>query len=373
MKLKQLILLVISVILTSLSYAQDSEIPRGFWEIPKTDAILKIGGYVKLDMIHDFDNISSPFFFDVATIATDGSKRQETRFNARESRFKLDFRIPNKDIKMFIETDFYGANNSLRLRHAYVTYKGWLAGQSWSNFMDENIVPSTLDFEKPLAYALVRHAMLRYKFTLKDNMYLSLALEQPSANGQLPAQAGAYESNFPDLTARYRITENWGHAQLSAYLAQVKYRFDAGGSDDLTQMGVNLSLKLNLASDTYFTGQLLYGSGMTRYRGGESIGLDANGNIESISEFAFTTALHHAWDEKWKSLVVYNHGELDNTAGQPSSDLSKTNYFAVNTTYNLTPSTIIGLEYLNGSRENINGAKGGANRIQFSFKQSINM
>lgn len=352
---------------------QGNETPKGFWKIPKTDAIIKVGGYVKLDAIHDFDNISSPYFFDVSKIATDNSKGEATRFNARESRIKFDFRIPNKDIKMYVEGDFYGVNGAFRLRHAYATYKGWLAGQTWSNFMDENIIPPTLDFEKPLAYAFARHALLRYKFNIAKDAYIALAIEQASSKGQTPAASGKFETPLPDFTARYRVSKSWGHIQLSGYLASVRYQFDSGNKDDVTQYGGNLSGQLNFAKSSKVFAQIMYGNGITRYRGGNSVGLDSNGNLQSIKELGFTLGVQHVWNKKLKSLVVYNHGDLKTTSGQLPTDLKKTYYFAVNTTYNITPSTLIGLEYLGGRRENINGANGNANRIQFSFKQSINM
>lgn len=353
--------------------AQEHEIPKGFWKIPKTAAILKIGGYVKMDAIHDFDRIGSPYFFDVSKIATDGSNGEATTFNARESRLKFDLRIPNQHLRTYIEGDFYGVNGAFRLRHAYLEYKGWLAGQTWSNFMDENIIPPTLDFEKPLAYAFARHALIRYKFKVTKDAYIALALEQASSKGQAPVGTGRFETPLPDFTARYRVTKNWGHIQLSTYLASVRYQFDTGKRDDVTQFGGNLSGQFNFAQHSKIFAQLMYGNGITRYRGASSVGLDAHGNLASIKELGFTIGVHHAWNQKVKSLIVYNHGDLDNTAGQQATDIAKTYYFAVNTTYNITPTTMVGLEYLGGRRENINGTKGDASRLQFSFKQSINM
>lgn len=380
--MKNIKILYVLTFLTFFSIkAQENTKPKGFWGIPDTPIIFKIGGYVKLDAIHDFDNISQPDFFDVSKIATDGSKREATNFNAKESRILFDFRIPDKDIRTYFEGDFYGTNGAFRLRHAYVTYKGWLAGQTWSNFMDESMGLETLDFEKPLAYAFARHAILRYKHSLSDSSYISVALEQPKAEGEdptnngtsSPEKAGNFQSPLPDLTARYRITKKWGHVQLSGFLASVRYQYDTGNKDDVTQYGGNLSTKLNLGKNTNFIGQVIYGNGITRYRGGNSVGLDEKGKFKSIKEFAFTVGLQQKWSPKVTSFILYNNGDLDTTAGQSGSDIAKTYYYALNTIYNLTPTTSIGLEYLKGRRENIDGSNGEANRLQFSFKQSINL
>ena len=162
----------------------------GWWEIPKTTVRMKIGGYVKFDLIHDFDPIGSPDYFDVSTIPTDGSKGETTHMHAKESRVFLDFRSPSKvgELRAYVEGDFYGTSGAFRLRHAFVEINNgkWLAGQWWSNFMDETIIPPTLDFEKPAAYAFARHAMFRWKQSLSADSYLAIAVEEPNTRAQTP-------------------------------------------------------------------------------------------------------------------------------------------------------------------------------------------
>ncbi len=63
---------------------------------------------------------------------------------------------------MFIETDFYGTSSALRLRHAYGTWGGLLAGQTWTTFMDDDNLPRTIDFEAPTAFAQIRQAQARW-------------------------------------------------------------------------------------------------------------------------------------------------------------------------------------------------------------------
>jgi len=178
------------------NYKAKTEVPPGWWQCPNSPVIFTFGGYVKADMIHDFDAIGSPDFFDVSTIPTDGSEGEATRFNVKETRIKLDVKYPEKDLRAYFEGDFYGSGSSLRIRCAYVEYKGFLAEQTWSNFMDENIIPSTLDFEKPAAYAFARHRMIRYKHSINDKMSLGIALEKSNAAGQAPQGSCANISFF---------------------------------------------------------------------------------------------------------------------------------------------------------------------------------
>jgi hypothetical protein len=351
------------------------EIPPGWFGIPKTNSRFKIGGYVKFDLIHDFNPIGSPDFFDVSKIPTDGSEGQSTHLNAKEARLLVDFRKPSKvgELRGYIEGDFYGSGGGFRLRHAFVEIGGkWLAGQWWSNFMDEDIIPPTLDFEKPAAYAFVRHPMFRWKQPLSKDTYLALALEEPSTNAQAPTAPGKLESPLPDFTARFRVTKPWGHVQVSGFAGLLRFRPTVGDVDNVTLLGANLSGQFNLLRKDKLTYQAIYGPGAARYRGGLSAGLDANGNLEPLVGAGFTLSYLHYWSPAFSSIVVFNRGFEDNTEGQPASAIASANYFAVNLLWHFAENAFAGIEYLRGKREDVSQADGTANRLQFSVQYSFN-
>ena len=378
MKSTVIVVLILIVCMQANGQVIDApaEVPPGWWEIPKTPVRMKIGGYVKFDLIHDFDPIGSPDYFDVSTIPTDGSKGETTHMHAKESRVFLDFRSPSKvgELRAYVEGDFYGTSGAFRLRHAFVEINNgkWLAGQWWSNFMDETIIPPTLDFEKPAAYAFARHAMFRWKQSLSADSYLAIAVEEPNTRAQTPAESGKFESPLPDLTARYRITKKWGHVQLSAFAAQLHYRFSAGGSDKVSLFGGNLSGQLNFLKKDKLIYQVVYGPGVGRFRGGYSAGLDENGDLEAIADVGATVGIQHFWNDKFSSLFVYNQGSNDTTVGQPQTDISGMNYMAVNLIWHFVDNAFAGIEYLRGTRDDINEEDGTANRIQFSVKYGFN-
>ena len=70
-------------------------------------------------------------------------------FNAKETRFNFDVRSPTPvgNVRGFIEVDFYGSESTLHMRHAYGVIGNFLAGQTWSTFMDITARPVTIDFE----------------------------------------------------------------------------------------------------------------------------------------------------------------------------------------------------------------------------------
>ena len=131
----------------------------------------KVGGRIKLDIIRDFDPIGSEDSFDPRTIPVDGSEGGNSQLHARETRLFLDMRGPveGKELRMYVETDFYGSSNVLRLRQAYGSYGGLLAGQTWSTFVDDNNFPNTIDFESPMAFPSIRQAQLRWTQKLGAN------------------------------------------------------------------------------------------------------------------------------------------------------------------------------------------------------------
>lgn len=356
--------------------AHKDSLPKGWWYIPKTDIRFKVGGYLKADLIHDFNPIGSPDFFDVTKIPTDGSKGQTTHFNVKETRILADIRTPSKigEIRGYLEGDFYGSGSAFRIRHAFVEInQQWLVGQYWSNFMDEDIIPNTLDFEKPGAYAFVRHGMLRYKAKLSKHAYLSLAIEEPSINAVAPSAPGKFESPLPDLTARYRYFGKWGHVQLSGFAALLNYRYSAGGVENIWQWGYNVSGRLNVGKKDYLIAQVVGGAGSARFRGGLSAAPDANQQLQPLNDFGFTLGYCHFWSPKLSSVFVYNAGKVDNSAGQLGSSLHSIGYASGNLLWQFAPQTMAGMEYLWGTRKDKNDASGQANRIQLSIKHSINL
>ena len=170
--------------------------------------IFKPGGRVKLDVIRDFDPAGNEDSFDPRTFPLDGSEGTNSSIHARETRLSLDMRGPveGQELRMYVETDFYGSGNALRLRHAYGKYGGLMAGQTWSTFVDEDNMPNTIDFESPMAFPSLRQAQARWTFKVGENASWSLAVEDNKSSIQTPAGIpGKAEYPMPDLASRFRI------------------------------------------------------------------------------------------------------------------------------------------------------------------------
>lgn len=345
----------------------------GSYKVAGSNVSFKFGGYLKVDVIHDFDPIGSEDTFDPRTIPTDDSKGENTQVQAKQTRFNLDIRTPTDlgDARLFFEVDFFGSGSTLRLRHAYGTLGGLLVGQTWTTFMDEDAMPPTLDFEEPVAYATVRVAQVRWTQTLSDDWYIAFAVEAPDSELDTMPMAGKREDPYPDLTSRLRWSGDWGHLQLSGWAGWAQYRQTVGGVNQAFLWGTMLAGSINTIGKDRFMFQAAFGDGVGRYRSGVVAGPDANGDLEAIPVAAVTVDYQHYWTEAWSSNIVYAVAHASPLSGQAGTTLKTTRYAAVNLVYSFLSWASVGVEYLYGYRKDLDDSDGEANRIQISFKFNI--
>jgi DcaP outer membrane protein len=331
---------------------------------------LILGGYFKLDLIHDFDANGSSDSFDPRSIPVDGTEGTNTRIHARETRLSLGVAGPaeGKELTLLLEGDFYGTGSAFRIRHAYARYGALLAGQTWTTVMDADNIPPTIDFETPLAAPFVRQGQLRITTRLSEQSDLAFAVEESDPEILIPPGVqGAPEKTWPDLTAHYRFTGRRGHVQLSAFLGQTRFRAAGGATSDVAIGGILGSGRLSLfPRDTAYL-QLAYGPGVGRYRGAASAALDAAGRLQTVDVVGLTAGYLHYWTGRWSSNVVVSPAWVLSDVGDPATANDSFNYVAVNLLYwFIDQRAWIGGEYLYGRRELRSGAHGSDNRVQLA-------
>jgi hypothetical protein len=336
------------------------------------DTTVKFGGYVKVDLIHDFNQIGSPDSFDPRSIPTTGESEPDvaTRIHARQTRLNVDVRGPTSigPGRVFVEGDFFGDGNTFRLRHAYATVEGLLIGQTWSTFMDEDATPETLDFESPIGFPQIRQAMIRYTHQCGDGSYAAVALEDPQSKIIAPAVAGVAEEPTPDLTARFHWKNGFGHVQLGAFAGAARFNPTAGPAEDEFLWGLNLSTRIDVCAKDYAIGQVTYGPGVGRYRGGITAAPDVNGHLEAIEVFAVMGGYQHAWSDQLRSNATWSWVKGNLPAGAPPETSEKLSYLAVNLVWQFCDKAWCGVEYLYGSNDTFDDHRGEASRVQFSVR-----
>jgi len=342
------------------------------WQVG--DTTVKIGGYVKVDLIHDFDAIGSKDSFDPRTIPTDGSEGSNTQMQAKQSRLNLDVRSPTSTdpLRFFVEGDFFGDNNSFRLRHAYAEMGHVLGGQTWSAFVDVDAMPETLDFESPIGFPQLRLPQARYTNQFADGDSFAVAIEDPNSDVVPPAGVpGEAEDVLPSLAARYVWKNSCGHVQLGAFGGMSSYRADSGSTDSVPLWGLNLSTKLALGVEDNAIVQLTYGDGVGQYRGGVTAAPDANGDLEAVTVAGILGSFEHHWSEKYRSTLMYSWAEGDLPAGAPPTTSERLQYVALNLIWQFSDRAWTGIECLHGTNDTFDGNDGAATRLQFSLRFNL--
>ena len=355
------------------------------WKVPGTDVYLGIGGYVKFDFIQDFGPVGNVDQFKVNSIANDGSTSDQlggrTTLNARETRFNFDLHSQSSHGKLraFVEVDFYGDNNVLRLRHAFGEFGNLLAGQTWSTFMDVSARPLTLDFEGPDGEVFIRQPQIRWTQPIGEHWKVAIAAENPSNQLTNPfGVSGSPNSLMPDIPVSVWYGGSRGHVQVAGIARQVRFaRVDAFDDSAKAGLGLNSTFVLNTVGKDTLSGQFAFGDGIGRYIesfGGLSLDgfLRSDGTVELLSSRAGLLGYTRYWTPALRSGIGYSFADLERNFLLGGATLRRTQDARANLVWSPVPLVDIGGELLWGRRDNIDGSHGDAVRFQFSVKYGFN-
>ena len=357
---------------------------------PLESTKVNYGGYVKLDAIwSDFSDgtlgaqhIGRDFYVPSTTPVT-ASNSEDAVFDmhARQSRFNFGTATKLEDgstIKTKVELDFIastGGNERIsnsyspRIRQAFVTYKGWLFGQAWSNFQNVGALPETVDFIGPTeGTVFVRQAMAKYS---TGNFSFSIENPESTITTADSNRVVTDDASMPDFTARYTHNAQWGNFVVTALARQLTYKL-AEADESETSFGVSASGRINMGKNNVKF-MLTQGAGLGRY-----VGLNvANGavfdgsNLHTIDSTSGFVAYQHHWNDQFRSTFLYSFFNADNVenvlADTYNPTKSSINYSA-NLLYSPVKKLTFGAEYKVGTRKTESGDKGDLNRIQMSVK-----
>lgn len=353
------------------------------------DTDVTFGGYVKLDAMYTDSSdgqiatgIGRDFYIPSLTPVGSADEGGTFDFHARQSRFffKTNTKLENgKTLGGHIELDFMvtaGGDERItnsyspRLRQAFITYDGWLFGQTWTTFMDLNGFPDTLDFiGNTDAMVFGRQAQIRY-----TSGNFQVAIENPETT-VTPFGGGpritSDDNATPDLVFKYGQKADWGTWSVSALVRQLAY--ESGAIDSTTSaFGVSATAKILLSNNNDIRITATTGSGVGRYIGLNTANgavLDANNELEAIDSTAFAIAYKHNWNSQWRSSLVYSMLSVDNDVDLTGAGATKTtNSWTTNLIYQAAKKLMFGIEYKFANREIESGLDGDMNRIQFSAK-----
>lgn len=335
--------------------------PQGL-SLTKGGAELTFYGNVRADMSYQAEGGSDARLYNqINTVPLKGNAESSDRLKSTlaATRLGLDFKTVTQagDVGGKIEVDFLGANDALRIRHAYLTYADWLVGQTWSNFAVPDYMPETIDALGYVGGAVKRTAQVRHTTKFNPATNLVVALEDPKdslSNMRLPA-----------LTARL----NHKFASNFAVSGRAMVNEKKTDTDTETAWGVGLGAKYDLSPSTSVKADYYHVKGDSSFVSWANQGFVTNANKDILETNVFdsiTIGITQQFNAQWRGTLGYGYMKADNNQDYINAlaDKTKANKDLwqawANVFYSPTKPLSFGVEYVYGEREAFAAAPNGS-------------
>ena len=358
---------------------------QGFFRLPGTQDLLKIGGYFKTDFMEDLKPAGNPDAFVPSSIPIPSVVAvNNANVSIRPTRLSLDFRIPTTqvgEVRFYVESDFFGTNATTpRLRHAYAQVRNLLIGQTFSNFMDPDAFPDTLDFQGPNGMVSIRNPQIRYGFALSPKTTLYVSVEKPSSDVIFTTPLFSAKPNAPAPDGAIRLRQEFerGHFQVAAIFRSIAAFLPDGRTGNVFGWGINTSVGVKTFGKDNVIFAVAAGHGISRYiQDTSGLGIDAEPasgitpHLEATPAVGVEAAYQHYWLKTLRSSAVYSYAAVNNPNLAAAVTYNHATYTGTNLIWNPYGSLNVGAEFLYGWAMEQNNESADAPRIQFSVKYSF--
>lgn len=299
--------------------------------------------------------------------------------------------VEGKTLTTKFEFDMFGVGDdagqtTMRLRHAYGEWGDILAGQTNSLFMDGDMFPNTIDYWGPAGMVFLRNPQIRWT-PMRGAQQLAIAIEKPGNDidtgyfGRIDPDLGANvqgDQELPDVTAQFRMNNDWGHLQVAGILRQVAYD-TAGTASNKPEgsepgWGVNVSSNIKNGRDKIML-SVVYGEGIASYMndGGVDLAPDDTSSdpAKAVPLLGLVAYYDHYWNDQWSTSFGYSSTEVDNQRLQADDAFEKGEYASVNLLHTPAKPVLMGVELLWGKRTDNGGDSGTDTRVQFTIKYNF--
>ncbi|ODM32887.1 hypothetical protein A6779_00550 [Marinobacter adhaerens] len=344
------------------------------------DTEASLYGYARLNMSYDLDG-NRAVSTRAGTFASSANEDVEGHFGADVQQSRLGVKVKHASgVAITVEGDFRGSGNgagSLRMRHAYGEYNGFMAGRNWSNYTSFVGNTPTLDFDSLAGTAGSQDRAEQVRYTTGA---LSFSLEDPSSQGVLGA-GGNTRTSAPALTARIQDSADSLSYAAAALVSQVTA--DDGTNDD-SAMGFAVfgAAKFALSDMISIQGAANYTDGANGYLWrsgsnyfGPSAYVDGN-SVETIEGYGFSIGTSVALGGGRSINLGYGTTMLDLddaiAAGATTNADAESNQNAfLNYMWSPVSNVMFGVEYGYFDQETVAGDSTDANRVLFAAQYSF--
>ena len=360
---------------------------------------MEIYGFVLADVIYDFKQIDPKWFDAPRPTKLPAYENQfppngQIYFSMRQTRLGVKgyTSTPIGNLTTLFEFDLFGSGadagqTTFHLRHAYGQIGKFGVGQTWSPFMDQDLLPNDLEYWGPAGMAFIRNIQVRY-MPLQGDSKMTIALEKPGATADdgvyvdhLELKSVKADFKLPDLTAEYRMGKHWGYVELAGVVRQLKWAETDTTPPDLSGSkigwGLNLTSKINcVTSDALHVG-VVYGNGISNYMRDAPADVSIK-NVNGVTEgvalplFGITAFYDHKWNRQFSSTIGYSEIRISNTNGQAPSAFKEGRYALADLMYSPVENLSAEVEFQYLERKNFSdGWIAHDPRVQFSFRYNF--
>lgn len=350
----------------------------------ESESHFNLYGFGRASFVWDNQNLDRSDLFVPANIKIGTPKTPNFFIGAKQTRLGIDFKqvLNGHPLSIKIEGDFHNdasdATGLFRMRQAYADYKFILVGMAWSNFFDEEVNPTLVDFEGPSNSTLLRTPQAKFS-TYKSKNVLSLSFENPIENITLGDSITALPERVPDVIAAYRINSHFGFIKIAALVRELRYQSDEARS--LIGYGATIMSTITTHQKDKLKFQAVMGTGVARYiQGASGLNYDAiyNGTTEldALQMYGANLSYEHHWKDHLYSSLTGGFLGVEENSNLKNSNYKTGYYVSLNLFAEVVKNLTFGWECVAGERINIDDERGSALRVQmnatYKFNKSIN-
>lgn len=330
-----------------VSQAKDQSFAR-----TKAGAEVTLYGNIRADLLYQSEGGSADRLYNqINSVPFKGHNESSDQLKSTlaATRLGLDFKTADKDISGKIEVDFLGANDGLRIRHAYFNYGQWLIGQTWSNFAVPDYMPETIDALGYVGGAVKRDAQIRFTHKFNAETQLVTALEDSKdalSNMRIPVLSTRLNQSFADRA---------GALSLRGMVSEKRTV-----ADNELAWGVGLGAKYDISAKTTLKADYYHVKGDSSLVSwtNQGFAIDANKNIMALNQFdSITVGVTQQFNSQWRGTLGYGYMKADENQDyiRYLSDPTKANKTLwqawANVFYSPKKPLSFGLEYVYGERK----------------------
>ena len=331
----------------AVSQAKDQSFAR-----TKAGAEVTLYGNIRADLLYQSEGGGADRLYNqINSVPLKGHNESSDQLKSTlaATRLGLDFKTTDKDISGKIEVDFLGANDGLRIRHAYFNYGQWLIGQTWSNFAVPDYMPETIDALGYVGGAVKRDAQIRYTHKFNAETQLVTALEDSKdalSNMRIPVLSTRLNQSFADRA---------GALSLRGMVSEKRTV-----ADNELAWGIGLGAKYDISAKTTLKADYYHVKGDSSLVSwtNQGFAIDANKNIMVLNQFdSITVGVTQQFNSQWRGTLGYGYMKADENQDyiRYLSDPTKANKTLwqawANVFYSPKKPLSFGLEYVYGERK----------------------